>query len=305
MEESEAIVRTAYSDYVALQRGADLGLAAILDAAARQADAQIRERLGSPLVSRKVRSAQLIASLRAIRMEQERMWGKIDARLQKAIGRAEDLAMSANRKVAAFLAAVIARENIKDAGSLAESFRSAAARGIEAVKARQRSRLPLSPKVYAEESMTLVEREVNKGLVLGESANDIAARVRGLIRPDTPGGVSYAARRLARTEINSAYHAANREAYEDQPFVTGMRWNLSRTHTIRDICDKLARADPDKLGPGVYKVPPRPPHPNDMCYLTPVTPEREEFLDAFFAGRYDDWLQEQAPERASERAPVS
>lgn len=79
---------------------------------------------------------------------------------------------------------------------------------------------------------------------------------------------SYAARRLARTEITAAVGRAMVNANIANPWVEGTKWNLSPSHPIYDICDKNAAGGRD----GVYdndKVPQYPAHPHELCYLTP------------------------------------
>ena len=46
--------------------------------------------------------------------------------------------------------------------------------------------------------------------------------------------------RLMRTEINMAYHVANHERWQQEPFVIGQRISLSPQHPEEDICDVLA-----------------------------------------------------------------
>jgi hypothetical protein len=93
-------------------------------------------------------------------------------------------------------------------------------------------------------------------------------------RTRTPYGTegSYAARRLARTEITAAAGRAVQASSNANPFVDRIKWTLSGSHPEEDICDDNARGGPD--GDGVYAiddVPEYPAHPHDMCTLAPVT----------------------------------
>lgn len=302
MEETEAIVRRQYRSYVNLQRQQDIELAEILAGAARDAEAIIKRYDGGKLIGKKIRRAQYIEALAEIRREQVRIWSKIDKSIERGIERAADLVFDSWDDVAVFLANVARREGIADAGELSESFELAARRAMRAVRQRIVDHYELSQKVYVDGSIKFVEREIGKGLALGESTAEIGARVRGLIRPDTPGGISYAARRLGRTEINNAYHGISRETYSESPFVIGVKWNLSRSHKKPDVCDLLEGED-SGMGPGVYPRTqiPIPPHPQCLCFLTPKTPEPDEFLDALFAGQYNDWLEENGEERIEPR----
>lgn len=88
----------------------------------------------------------------------------------------------------------------------------------------------------------------------------------------------YNAMRIARTEIQRAWRVSYVEQAKKLPFVKGIKWNLSKSHPKKDICDDLATANPAGLGPGVY--PPdavpyggMPAHPHCLCYLTTVLDE--------------------------------
>ena len=81
---------------------------------------------------------------------------------------------------------------------------------------------------------------------------------------------SYAARRLARTEITAAGGRSTIAMSEANPFVGGVRWVLSASHKEIDDCDQNARGGPN--GDGIYApadVPRYPNHPHDLCTLSP------------------------------------
>lgn len=91
---------------------------------------------------------------------------------------------------------------------------------------------------------------------------------------------SFSAMRLARTEITHAQLEASRVSAAMNPFVAGMKWNLSAAHPKVDICDAYARGGPE--GNGVYPIGSYPvnPHPNCMCYPTnALTADPDEILD--------------------------
>jgi hypothetical protein len=115
----------------------------------------------------------------------------------------------------------------------------------------------------------------------GTSAVDIADLLEDFLTPGarliktrTPYGIegSFAARRLARTEVTAAAGRATINASIANPFVKGVQWVLSGSHGKADECDANAHGGPD--GDGVYapeSVPPFPNHPHDKCHLQPVT----------------------------------
>lgn len=171
-----------------------------------------------------------------------------------------------------------------------------AAAGIQSVLSRHTEGYTLAERIYANGQLTTrqVGRIVDRGLVLQRSAAEIAGQVRGFYRPDVPGGASYAAMRLARTEINNAHHSTTIRMGAQRPWVLGYKWNLSRSHPRPDPCDELATRDDSGLGPGVYKkndVPSRP-HPQCLCYLTHFQEDEEQFMNNILAGDYDNWLEQ-------------
>jgi hypothetical protein len=117
-------------------------------------------------------------------------------------------------------------------------------------------------------------------IALGTSAVRMAELLETFLTPSgatprtrTPYGTdgSYAARRLARTEITAAAGRATVQASVANPFVIGVKWSLSAAHPRFDVCDGLASGGPG--GDGVYppgQVPTYPPHPQCLCNLSPV-----------------------------------
>ena len=105
------------------------------------------------------------------------------------------------------------------------------------------------------------------------------------IKPKVPGGVSHAAMRLARTEINNAYHAQSIDGMEDEPWVIGVEWNLTRPHhpDPGEICDNM----PILAYSTKTKVPLKP-HPNCVCYITPVLEDFQIFAQKLKSGAYDN-----------------
>lgn len=78
---------------------------------------------------------------------------------------------------------------------------------------------------------------------------------------------NYAARRLARTEVTRAFGQATIQAAELNPFVVGVKWNLSARHPKSDPCDENARRSSRGMDRGVYltrEAPRYPEHP--QCF---------------------------------------
>lgn len=125
-----------------------------------------------------------------------------------------------------------------------------------------------------------VDRLLDYHIGQGTAAVDIADELEAFLTPGadvsrtrTPYGTegSFAARRLARTEITAAAGRATVNASIANPFTAGVKWTLSLSHPKPDICDELAAAGPN--GDGVYapeNVPAYPAHPHCLCNLQPV-----------------------------------
>lgn len=174
------------------------------------------------------------------------------------------------------------RDKLRD--SLVKSARF----NVESAIARvYKSYIPLSEQVYKTKALAdgWVDRSVESGLARGLTVREMQKEVKEFIRPEVKGGVSYAARRLARTEINNAYHAATIVDNENKPWVAGMVWRLSGSHPRLDICDVLAKNSPYPK----EDVPPKA-HPHCLCTTYPETVSDEDFWDAFNDGEYDDYI---------------
>jgi hypothetical protein len=129
---------------------------------------------------------------------------------------------------------------------------------------------------------TRIDRLLDYEIGRGTSATRIASLLEdyltpgaALIHTNTPYGKegSFAARRLARTEITAASGRATVNASIANPFVQGIRWALSASHRPEkaDQCDYNAHGGIN--GDGVYtpdSVPRYPNHPHCMCALVPV-----------------------------------
>lgn len=120
----------------------------------------------------------------------------------------------------------------------------------------------------------LLDYHIQRGTSAVQIANMLVAfltREAAGITTRKPYGTvgSYAARRLARTEITAAAGRAILNASQNNPYVTGEKWNLSPSHPKIDICDDHASGGP--RGDGVYEkgnFPAYPAHPHCLCYIT-------------------------------------
>lgn len=173
---------------------------------------------------------------------------------------------------------------------LREGIIAQARRGAANLVSRGMNNIPLSQQVYRTGALAKDQlfRTINSMIATGSSWSELAAEAKRFISPFTPGGAGYAAKRLARTELNNAFHTTQIRTTLKNPFVEGYKWNLSGSHPRPDQCNVYA----DWNGTGIFskhEVPGKP-HPNCLCFLTYVTPSVEEFQDKFLRGDYDRWL---------------
>lgn len=127
-------------------------------------------------------------------------------------------------------------------------------------------------------------------LARGPDGRVLKNQPRGVVTtaPGRGGQGSYAARRLARTEISRAHAQQTQKASGLTPFSTGWQWNVSSSHPRPDECDDHADRD-EGLGPGVYPPnggPRMPSHPLCLCYATIFT---NKDIDAVVASLRDDY----------------
>ena len=170
---------------------------------------------------------------------------------------------------------------------IANSEARRAASGVNAAMQRMggSSYVPLSKQVYNTQKLASgwVDATINRGLAGGWSADRLAKEIAGSIDPKVRGGVSYAADRLARSEINNAFHASAAERYRKSGLVSEVIWNTSSSHPENDVCDEYRDASPFAFN----KVPSKP-HPFCYCFITPKLDSEEEFMRKLMAGEYGD-----------------
>lgn len=270
----------------------------ILRAADRRIQAQIRaiEARRSLGAGDLVRQEQLRMVQRNLKLEMAKIWRElgnvINARRLEAAARTIKVGQDLNTYL-------LSRVGDRSDGELiATNIANAELANAESGMDRLISRVQgtsynqLSQRVY-KSSIAIngtVDRLINTALARGLSARELAAEVRQFINPNTPGGVRYASMRLARTEINNAAHAVAVTQVQGSPWVTGMQWHLSGSHPKVDICDTLAKGGNKNDGIYVKDQVPAKPHPQCFCYVTPVTPSDDDFLDALVGGQYDDYI---------------
>lgn len=269
---------------------------ALADAAV-DAEEGIRERLDDNRIGSSIRRTQLRRSAQEARAARDatrtpvrRLFSRVREVLAVAQADAAEAAVEAghsdDREV---LTRIFPDRQQRD--DYAEQAQQTARRQVDALVTRlmpEGSRIPLSQRVYRTQALASgqVERIINSALAKGDSAADLAKAVRRCIDPNVAGGVSYAAMRLGRAEIHNAFHAQSIADMQDKPWIQYAQWNLSKVHEEQGCrCEKYA-----KLGKFSVDQIPMPPHPQCMCFVTPIILPIMEIQTNNQAGFYSDFI---------------
>jgi len=290
-----------------VQRDHDRELLRILRASNTKINAELKRLAARSGVGAAVRRDQLALSQQAIHREMATLWNRVGD--HTAAGRAEAAAAAVRSTTG--LGALRGVLPAEDIDYLLRSAEATARRGVATLEARLGlSQVPLAESVYKNTQLAngKIDEIVNSALVRGASAVELARDVQKYIRPDVRGGVSYAAMRLGRTELNNAFHAQQVQTAINEPWTTGLLWNLSGSHPRPDECNEYADEVHEKgKSAGVFSPEeiPAKPHPNCLCFTTPVTMDRDEFIKQFEAGAYDEYLGSEFPDLDFAQATVS
>lgn len=280
--------RQPLTDYLRVQMSTESELRRVLELAARQSGKKIRELDigdGTGFADR-VRVAQFQQVVADIGKIQANTWvDGVGPIIQRNYRKAQ---AAANKSFG-----IVERELIRKGGdraaaqALIKGAQETVRAGLELDRVRKARRL--SPTVYRNAALQsgTIERTIRAGIIQGLSAKELAANVSKYISPRTPGGVAYAAMRLARTELNNAFHEAQILQAQSAKWVKSVIWNLSGSHPSGkpDDCDKYATQNLYGVGPGHYpvdKVPDKP-HPQCLCYTTVETISETDMLSLLLA----------------------
>lgn len=246
---------------------------------------------GQPTFSRQVRAAQT-----ALAQEQIALWAESQGIIEAGVGRMG--------VASADLSVLWSADLLRSAGVPVRAWqaglRQAARNGVARYLARAHNGFTLSARVFRNRALAsgAVDAAVNNGLLLGKSAKEIARDVYTYIHPGTPGGASYAAMRLGRTELNNAFHELSRQDYDSTPWTEAVLWSLSGSHPRPDECDEFANNVHFRGGePGQFKTDdvPDKPHPQCFCYTSAVNVSDAQFLANYQRGMYDGYIQSVVP----------
>lgn len=294
--------KTVLRTYLRVQEQADREIYLMLRRSSSEIDKTIKEIVGDG-IGAQVRRDQLMIAKREIETQISDILSGVGRTVEAGKHRAAAAAIDAGL----IYERVIAQQNHIPAEWL-KMYRDGAVatarKGVDAAIERLlgSSYVPLSQQVYRTEAWTsgLIDRFVDQSLASGLSAREFAKRVKDMIRPDVPGGVSYAAMRLARTEINNAFHATQVQRAKDSEWIEAVKWNTSGSHPEEDECDEYAAHELEGFDePGLYlpNAVPVKPHPQCLCYMTYEVMDEDEFIDQMLkeygpeptGKQYGDW----------------
>jgi hypothetical protein len=178
-------------------------LATILNDAAKEAHALVGQNLLKGGIGATARAAQLRAATEGLGALSSSMWGRIGALTRAGIYDASTLAAEHG----------LDRDYLvgmpyKAIQQYSDQMFFSAYQSAEDIISRRTNGFRLADRIYrnGRETVLKVGGIVERGLAKQLSARELAAQVRSHFDPNVPGGSSYAARRLARTEINNAHH---------------------------------------------------------------------------------------------------
>lgn len=170
-----------------------------------------------------------------------------------------------------------------------------AQQGMEALISRKENGITLSQRVWRDSQAAQkgLNDTINVGLKLGKTPRELAKDVSKYLNPNVPGGASYAAMRLGRSETLNAYHQTAVRKYQETPWVEKVRWMLSGSHPRPDECNEFAEGGNLKNGLWSPDQVPDKPHPNCLCFIEPVAMDLDKYAQKFKAGEFDGYIDEQ------------
>ena len=246
-DESDVLRKRWLERFIKTLSPYDKKIKAVLTQGSKDANEVIGELAKSNTFSSGVRTAQIKLAKAEIESLLSGVFKNVtpiikDGQSSTAIAAANALTETDRR----FLAAAFSSTN--DVNTFIKSQRQGASLGVaNAISRVTGSDIPLSARVYRTEKLAnrWVQNQVNSSIIRGDGAKDIAKIVRTSIKPTTPGGVSYAALRLGRTELNNSFHCTAITLSENRPWIQGMDWHLSHTHVVNihkpEICEEYSR----------------------------------------------------------------
>jgi hypothetical protein len=273
--------------FLFVQKNTERELRAQLYAASKDIGSAIRRLEGADGIGAQARVAQFKIVQAEIAATQKALWDGIGSTVSVGKMRAIDAAADSVAKLESIY---LKTPGIPVPPGFEDAARASARQGATNVMSRSTNGIRLSERVYGQQNLATgrVSQMIDSGLIAGKSAREIAKDAMGFISPSTPGGASYAAMRLGRTELNNAFHTTAVKQWGSSPFVEAMKWNTSGSHTVSDECDALNGQIFKKS-----EVPGKP-HPQCFCYITAEAIDEDEMVRRYATGEFDAYLEERS-----------
>ena len=285
----------ARKEFINLRLGQDPEIRGLYIRSANRVAKELRQ-LVLKTPSSYLRKRQLEELEAALRAEAERLKGGLAGAIGKHIERAVDAGAGYSQTVTMDL--------LKKAGVEAPGLRSVFAsvnrQAVETCWARTKKGLHLSDRIWTQgdKYRDTMRDIIQEAVATGQDAAKTAKMLQQYVKQGKqslaanypkmmermgsriPGDICYEALRLARTEMTAAFGEGSLAAAQDSPSYIGMKYIMSASHPMYDICDIITTHD-SGLGPGVYgpgDEPVYPFHPNCLCIAIPVHEQPEEFV---------------------------
>ena len=260
------------TEKVLLKNQSDAYLLALLNKAQKEAGQQALALRGTGKIGAKIRGAQLELTRSELRDSIRRLYetsGMLILRGEKQAAAAAGEAMNL------LMSPAWPRMHQDKKKMLEQSARS----GIESFVSRQENIQPLSKLLWKNENR--INEAIDRTLLKSLTAKEMAAELDQHLRM----GGTYELMRVARTEINNAFHYSTVRYTREMPWVEGYIWHLSGRHGKPDLCD-------DYADEGFFEKDnvPGKPHPHCLCYITPETVSNGEFEKRMRSGAYENYF---------------
>jgi hypothetical protein len=278
--------------FLFVQQNTERELRAQLHAAAQDIGSALQRLEGTDGIGAVARRAQYRIVQAEIAATQAALWDGVGSTISIGKARAIDAAADS---IASLTSIYLAAPGVPVPADLAEALVFQARQGMTNVMSRSTNGISLSDRVYDQRALSTgkVAQIIDSGIIGGMSAREIAKQAYQFISPMTPGGASYAAMRLGRTELNNAFHTTAVKQWGVNPFVEKVVWNLSGSHVVPDECNAL---DGQQFDPA--KVPGKP-HPQCFCYITALMTDEDKMVEKYANGEYDAYLDDKIAASAS------
>lgn len=237
----------------------------------------------------------------SLRQEAERIAGDLTTKMEEYTQKSAAAGSGYSKAVLFDLVKQAGVDNIITEAGMQKLFGRVNTQAVEAIWARTKNGMKLSDRIWetSGKSRDTIRDLIQESVATGQDAvktarmleryvrggaNTLAAEYPNMMKRmngRVPKDISYEALRLARTETTAAFGEGTIAAARMTPSYKGIKWILSNSHPVEDICNTLAEADGWGLGEGVYppgNEPIYPGHPNCLCVLVPVHEQPEEFV---------------------------